>query len=427
VDFRLNASVICSGDVAAGHVTGVIVDPATKALTHIVVRTDHVQRIVPTSLILSATADRVNLSCTLDHLREQQHLTETDYVQSPVDPYNDLPAYSYVGINPYVPVIDEPETYPVKHSNIPSGEREISRGMAVFAVDGRIGRADDIVVDAASGHITALVLREGHLWGTREVTIPAAHIQSIENDGVHLKLTRDQVAQLQTASATADASARSDDHDMNVPVHAVVRCTDGDFGHTTCLIINPITRKITHFVVSEANLLGTQHIVPVSFITATTADSITVRCDRATLGKQPNFIKYEYDTGDTDESYYWPMMLTAYPDMYIPGPGYIPLEHEQIPVGELAIRRGMAVTVVSSEDAEKKTDPTTIGHVDSLVVDPATGKISHLTLRKGHLWGQRDITIPVTAIARILPSEVRLKLTRAEVEALPAVPVKRLL
>ena len=37
----------------------------------------------------------------------------------------------------------------------------------------------------------------------------------------------------------------------------------------------------------------------------------------------------------------------------------------------------------------------------AFVADPQTGHITHLILREGHLWGQRDVVIPVNAIERI--------------------------
>lgn len=425
MDIKLNVPVRCSGNVSAGHVTGVIIDPNANEMTHIIVKIEHVERIVPAYLVYSAAADLVKLDCTIDHLREQPPLIETDYVRSPVEHYETLPIYTYAGINPPMMVVNTPETYPVRHENIPSGEQEIRHGMAVFAKDGRVGRVDDVVVDPVNGHITAIILREGHLWGTKEVTVAASHIKSIEADGIYLKMTKDESAQLLPASDTAGTTMKLTDHSMNISVHAIVHCTDGDFGHITCLVINPINKKITHFVVSEPSLLGTQHIVPVSFITATTDNSITVNCDRATLSKQPDFIEYEYEPGDADGSYYLPVMLTAYSDMSVPGPGYIPLEHEQIPIGELVIRRGMDVAAVTKNKEGKKTGHVPIGNVDSLVADPVTGNITHLTLREGHLWGKRDVTIPVSAIAKITPIEVQLKLTKDEVETLPSVPVKR--
>jgi sporulation protein YlmC with PRC-barrel domain len=86
-----------------------------------------------------------------------------------------------------------------------------------------------------------------------------------------------------------------------------------------------------------------------------------------------------------------------------------------IPHDELAVYRGMAV----------KTGEGKVGEVDELVVDPDSGEITHLLMRKGHLWGKKDVAIPVTAIDVVDADEVYLNIDQQTVEALPAVPVVR--
>ncbi len=70
------------------------------------------------------------------------------------------------------------------------------RGARVHASNGRIGHVDEFLVDPEDGHITHLVLREGHLWGQRDVTIPIAHIERIEENKVHLKLNKRDIGKL---------------------------------------------------------------------------------------------------------------------------------------------------------------------------------------------------------------------------------------
>ncbi len=62
--------------------------------------------------------------------------------------------------------------------------------------------------------------------------------------------------------------------------------------------------------------------------------------------------------------------------------------------------------------------------VDELVVDPDSGKITHLLMRKGHLWGEKDVAIPVTAIDVVTADEVYLNIDKEAVAVLPSVPVK---
>ena len=59
------------------------------------------------------------------------------------------------------------------------------------------------------------------------------------------------------------------------------------------------------------------------------------------------------------------------------------------------------------------------------MVDEDGGYITHLLMRTGHLWGKRDVAIPVSAIDTVTAEEVILNIDNEAVEALPAVPVKR--
>jgi hypothetical protein len=85
----------------------------------------------------------------------------------------------------------------------------------------------------------------------------------------------------------------------------------------------------------------------------------------------------------------------------------------------------MEVYAVDKGNESAEINHVLIGHVEAFVAHPVTGHITHLTLRKGHLWGQREITIPMSAIRKIEADEVQLNLTKPEIEALPSVPVER--
>ncbi len=92
-----------------------------------------------------------------------------------------------------------------------------------------------------------------------------------------------------------------------------------------------------------------------------------------------------------------------------------PVEHQQIPGGELALRRG---TRVEATDGY-------VGKVDEFVVDPKNGDITHLVMREGHLWGQKDVIIPLSALGTTLNDTVFLKLDKHQIEFLPTFPLHR--
>lgn len=205
MDIKLNALVECLDGEHGGHVTGLIVNPDTDEFTHLVVKTEGIERIVPATLIRNATPKAVLLDCTIARLHEQKPFIETEYVRSVVEHYDSVPSYSYFVMGSYHDPMPRngTETYAVKHEAIPNGELEIKRGMAVFAKDGRVGRIDDVVVDPVNDHITHIILREGHLWGAKEVVIETAHVKSVEEGGIYLKSTKAQVSQFGSVAKKA--------------------------------------------------------------------------------------------------------------------------------------------------------------------------------------------------------------------------------
>ena len=203
--------------------------------------------------------------------------------------------------------------------------------------------------------------------------------------------------------------------DINIPVNAGVECTDGVCGVSTHIVINPISKKITHLVVKQREFPHIERMVPVEWITQTTSNLIQLECTKEEFSHQETFTETEYVKLDpvdlppvalapfTGETYfYWPYSVPE-------SERYIPVEHERVPPGELAIRRGAQV---------KATDGH-VGQVDEFLVDPRDEHITHLIMREGHLWGQKDVSIPISNIKLIAENTVYLKLSKDEVKALP--------
>ena len=63
-----------------------------------------------------------------------------------------------------------------------------------------------------------------------------------------------------------------------------------------------------------------------------------------------------------------------------------------------------------------------IGHVEGLVIDPRNHHVTHVLLQEGHLWGRKEVAIPISAVTDVVDG-IRLSLTKQEVEDLPPVEV----
>jgi hypothetical protein len=65
------------------------------------------------------------------------------------------------------------------------------------------------------------------------------------------------------------------------------------------------------------------------------------------------------------------------------------------------------------------------GHSTEVVLDPETDEVTHLVMREGHLWGEKDVSIPVSEIDRIEETVIHLRLDKRGIEALSAIPIRR--
>lgn len=197
---------------------------------------------------------------------------------------------------------------------------------------------------------------------------------------------------------------------INIPIHAQVECTDGSAGKSTAVIINPVTRTLTHFAVQDhESLIPTTRLVPVQLVSESTPDKIHLTCTRAELSELELFSETHYIQNEDATIEYLEPYLTPL-DVH-----YLAVETEHVPPGELAVHRG---TTVEAADG-------TIGTVGEFLIDPESGHITHLVLQKGHAWGKKEMTVPVGAIDQVDGSTVTLKLSKAELADLPSIALKR--
>lgn len=215
-------SDVSTSDGVCGKLTGVVVDPLTVSLTHLVVAPTHhremAARLVPVDLV-DLTKGGIRLRCggaefdALEPAEERRFVAgapgQWSYGQ---DQMFSWPYYSMGQMGPRIPMgMGLPGGHPsYAYDRLPKGEVEVRRGEHVHATDGTIGRVKGLVVDPDDDHVTHVLLDEGHLWGHKSVAIPIGAVTDVEH-GVHVNLTKDQVRDLpdvevadpgQTAPAT---------------------------------------------------------------------------------------------------------------------------------------------------------------------------------------------------------------------------------
>lgn len=202
---------------------------------------------------------------------------------------------------------------------------------------------------------------------------------------------------------------------MDIPIGVDVICGTEPCGRSIYLIINPVNDQITHIVVEEKEFPFIERLVPVDNIIESSPTSIRLRCSTTDLKEMEPFLETDFIGSDDTEislPYHDPYFVWPY-GMYDKTP--LMLEFEHIPAGEVVIRRGAQVRAIDGN----------VGKVDEFLINPANGRISHLVMREGHLWGAKDVTIPVSEVKKIEDEAVYLSLDKQAISSLPAIPVNR--
>ena len=196
----IGSDAVCS-DGYRGEILAVVVDPAARTVTHIVVEPKGrlgLARLVPLDLV-DASPGQIRLRCTEAEFKNLDAAEQTlaEFVPGYPVPVQLLPPGWRGAGGPTVegatiPRIPEKETIDI----IPPGEVEERRGDHVHATDGDIGRVQGVIVDPGDRRVTYVLLRERHKWGRRELPIPRDAVASVDADGFHLNLTKLDVQEL---------------------------------------------------------------------------------------------------------------------------------------------------------------------------------------------------------------------------------------
>jgi sporulation protein YlmC with PRC-barrel domain len=89
-----------------------------------------------------------------------------------------------------------------------------------------------------------------------------------------------------------------------------------------------------------------------------------------------------------------------------------PVTYDSVPLGEVEVRRGEHVHATDGE----------IGRVQGLVIDRLSHEVTHVLLQEGHLWGRKEVAIPIRAVTGVADG-IRLNITKHQVQNLPPVDI----
>jgi sporulation protein YlmC with PRC-barrel domain len=202
-----------------------------------------------------------------------------------------------------------------------------------------------------------------------------------------------------------------------------VACSDGVCGELVRVVLDPVARAITHIVVEPRHRRDGSRLIPVDQVESA-GQQIRLKCTKS------EFNGFDY-ADDTDflpsaggpfgyqrgEVVRWPYFRLSVGsgggEITHTGP-YVE-SYDHVPLGDVEVKR---------HDHVHATDGT-IGQVHGLVIDPSDYHVTHFLLEEGHLWGEKTVAIPISAVARV-GDGVRISLTKDQVRDLPPVDIDHL-
>lgn len=191
------------------------------------------------------------------------------------------------------------------------------------------------------------------------------------------------------------------------------------------VVIDPAHKVVTHLVVSLAHRQRLSRLVPIDDAQVDSSGVLGITASRDDFERYPyvessTFVGIDEPIAVEDG---WeigiervltlPSFSSELPGMGMPFDSFVEVAYDVIPEHTVELRRESVVYLDGGDRC---------GHVEGFVI-ASGGNVTHVVLRRGHLWGKRDISIPIGSIKRIGLDEVHLRLTQDEVDRLPHVPV----
>jgi sporulation protein YlmC with PRC-barrel domain len=214
---------------------------------------------------------------------------------------------------------------------------------------------------------------------------------------------------------------------MRLELGRQVRGTDDVVGELADLVVDPSKKRVTHLVVKPRQDYGVTHLVPIEHARPGDGTEIQLDCTLNEVLGMPQVEEFAYlqldesPTRDPD----WDVGVTrvlALP--YYEGEGFpsaagfggdVGVAYDRVPKGEVEVRR---TSNVMSKDGQY------VGDVDGFLVDDGD-QITHFVLERGHLWGRREVTVPIGSVAKVESDTVTVDLTKDEIGELPSHKIRR--
>jgi uncharacterized protein YrrD len=185
------------------------------------------------------------------------------------------------------------------------------------ADDTHVGKVDRVVIDPDAQRVTHIVIHKG-TWLSHDIVVPLDEVERADEQGVHLRLTPEQVDGLpdfvevewaqpregwvpppeyfesvvlwppyfgQPAAPTTEHLSIGE-HEVAITEGTDVECTDGKIGVVDRVLLDAQTQRLEGFVVREGVILTHDVVIPVRWIADTSPDVVRLNVSKDQVARE---------------------------------------------------------------------------------------------------------------------------------------------
>ena len=208
-------------------------------------------------------------------------------------------------------------------------------------------------------------------------------------------------------------------------IGAVSVCSDGYRGEVRAVVIDPIAATVSHVVIEPEGRSGLARLVPLDRVdpnpdpdngsgSGVASGPLRLRYTEAefmTLDPAEETLA-EFAVGQTVPVQLLPTGWRGTGEPVAEGGDILRIPEREtidvVPSGEVEEHRGDHVHATDGD----------IGQLRGFRLDPSSGRVTHVLLGEGHLWGRKEVAIPFDKLTGF-DHGISLSLTRRQVADLP--------
>jgi len=186
------------------------------------------------------------------------------------------------------------------------------------------------------------------------------------------------------------------------------------------VVIDPVTKKVSHIIVKEGVLFSSRKVIPITYVELD-GERIMLSKNAMELEDLPDYIEGAYvslnntnEPSQNEEAVYWyPPTNLAWWNVrnydWYPEPKYVLKTRDILPEGTIALEEG--ATVISKDGKD-------LGNIERIIVEPEEKRATHIVVSNG-FFSKEFKLVPTLWITNVTEEKVYLSIWSDLFESLP--------